>query len=396
MTIEKRALFLIICFFILASLLPRIEAALGVSPGKVDINYQPGVEKKIIFKILSDSNRKLEIFSEGEYTEYLKFDKTELSGAGQFEATFRMPENIEKPGKHQIIVGVRQKVDEELSPTGGATIGTSITIKAPIYIHVPFPGKYAEASLSSGDVNSGEPITFTLQIDNLGKEDISTQPQIEIYSLQSSGNNLTEILLFKPRQIKSQETIRLKKILNTSNYSPGLYKGIAIVDYGPETAKAESQFKLGNLLVKVISYTDTIIIGGMRNFKIWIESNWNNIAENVYADVSFLNNSQKEEVLTTFRTSPTTLLPWGKADLSGFFDSSNFSAGSYRANMSLVYMDHVSEKSGSVKFVKQYDLLMIGIIISLALLIVLVIVLSVKIYNLTHGKSKTRKNTRKK
>src|SRR3989338_9208463 len=351
----------LILFMLLA--LPGLsQAALGVSPGKIEINFEPNLEASYTFQAIGDDpSVELEIFTRGELGKYVSFDKKILAGGGVFTATLKLPEKIDKPGVHEIMIVVREKVNEA---TG---IGTAIAIQAPIYIHVPYPGKYAEIALSSHNVNVGEPVNLYLTIISRGKEDINALPEIEIFS----ENESVEKFPLEQAVVRSQESITLKKILNTSNYRPGSYTALAVVDYEAGMVKTTAEFKIGSLFVKIINSTSRINIGGIGKFQVWVESNWNSRIDSTYASI-FITKKENSIVLAGFKTPYTSLEQWGNGMLEGFFDTGNFTAGIYNANTTLFYVGNSSSSVASVEFASKESRF---IIISIAVVAILIIAL---------------------
>lgn len=369
---------------IIVLLLTKTSYALGASPARVDINFVPGLERSIVYNVFEDNpNKELEIYADGDLAEYIKFDKNKLIGSGSFIATLKLPEYIEKPGQHKTFIFIKEKIDEELV---GDFVGTSVTIGTLVIVHVPMPGKYLELSLSSHNVNVREPVNFILQITSYGTEDIKITPRIDITS-QDNPDKIIETLYLKEREIKSQQVIKLKKTLDTTDYNPGKYKAIAIVDYG-KMAKAESNFKIGELIINIVNYTDKIIIEKIKAFDIDIESGWNNHIDGAYAQVSILNNS---ESLASFKTSSTQLTPWERKTITGFFDTSNFTKGVYDTNITLIYYGKERGKSTSeivkVEFVEAIKPALI-VWISVAIVVLVLVVFLVKKYLLRNKKKK--------
>ncbi len=386
---KKRFYFLQIFFiFVLMIFLIEIISGLGVSPAKVEVNFKSGFEKIISYGVYgTDSEQELELYVAGDLTECVKLNKKKLVGGGVFTATLKLPDYIEKPGKHRILVGVKEKIDEELV----GAIGTSVTIQSVIDIYVPYPGKYLGVTLKSHNVNVGEPVNFELEIISGGKEDVNVIPKIEIVSQEKT----IETLYLSERLIKSQESIKLKKILDTSDYNPGNYKAIVIVDYG-KIAKAESEFRIGDLIVNMINYTDKIIIGGLRKFDIAIESGWNNKIDGAYAEVLIFNGDEK---IADFKTSSTILTPWETKTIEGFLDTTGFSQGVYDANITLLYYGKdVGRSSGEivkVEFVKPFNIVLLIISVTLGIAILMVVGFAIKKYLLKNGKKKHKKGNEK-
>ena len=218
--------------------------------------------------------------------------------------------------------------------------------------------------------STGEPVTFLLDLTSKGTETLTFTPIIEIFD--SKGAKV-ETLTFQQREIKSQEKLGLKKVLNKTNYNPGKYKAVAIVDYG-NIAKAESEFKIGTLDISILNYTQQVKIKGLQPFFIDVESTWNDNIDGVYAEVVFSNNTNK---ITSFKTETTALTPWENRTISGYFDTIDFQEGYYDANITLHYFGKErgssTNKVVKVLFVKDQHILLWIIVGSLGLLIIIVI-----------------------
>lgn len=379
-----RKRFLLIFLMIgIVLLLTKTSYALGASPARVDINFAPGLETSIVYNVFEDNpNKELEIYADGDFAEYITFDKEKLVGSGTFIATLKLPEYIEKPGQHKTFIFVKEKIEEEIV----GVVGTSVTIGTLVVVHVPLPGRYLELSLDSHNVNIGEPVDFMLQITSQGTEDINIIPRIDITS-QGNPDKIIETLYLKEREIKSQEVLKLKKTLDTTDYNPGKYKAIAIVDYG-KIAKAESDFKIGELIINIVNYTDKIIIEKIKPFNIDIESGWNDHIDGAYAQVFIFNNS---ESLVSFKTSSTQLTPWEKKTITGFFDTSDFTEGLYDTNITLIYYGKDRGRSTGeivkVEFIEKIKpVLIVCVIIGIIVLVVGVFI--VKKYLLRNKKKK--------
>jgi hypothetical protein len=374
---------LVFLFIFLIVMFVSFSSALLVTPGKKEYNFVPNLEDKITYYVTSvkSQNQEYKIYTdENAYlSEYIEISKDKIIGSDKFEVYLKLPSEIEKPGEHRIPVIVEEKIDEETAETG---IKTSITLKAIIEISVPYPGEYLEISLTSVDANIGEPVNFEIYMINKGKEPLNLIPYIEIYPRES--NEKIKTLNFEDRFLKSQQDMRLKKVLNTEDFNAGKYRALAIVEYGKgKTAKSQSDFKLGELFINIVSYTRQIIIGGLRKFDIEIESGWNDRIDGAYAEVSILDKSNKNN-LAFFKTSSTSLFPWENKTISGYFETDNFLEGFYDANITLIYYGGERGKSSSelveVEFIKNFPkiILIISIILVCLILIISAVILIIK------------------
>src|SRR4030042_2504269 len=106
-------------------------SALRITPAINELNFVPGLEAEITYIVDNVLNRTLEIFTDGDLAEYVKFDKNRLSESGAFTATIKLPDEIEIPGKKRTYIGIKEIVpDAELK--GG--VATAVTIKAVIVV----------------------------------------------------------------------------------------------------------------------------------------------------------------------------------------------------------------------------------------------------------------------
>ena len=366
---ERRVIKFIFAFVIFIFLI-NICSALSVGPAKVEYNFEPGLETLVTY-FVSHTNPDTEfgLYVAGDLAEFVTLDKDKLVGGGSFTVMIDLPLFIEKPGKHRILIGVKERISEEEEEVATTMIRTSVIIQAVIDIHVPYPGKYLEILLSSPNVNLGEPVDFKLEILSQGEEDVNVSPKIDILS----DDETIETLYFFNREIKSQERIELKKTLDTRGYNPGVYRALAIVDYG-RLAKSESRFNIGELIIHLVNYTKQVEIGGINSFDIEIESGWNNKIDGAYAEV-FISNSSVD--LFSFKTSSTSLEPWEKKTITGFFDTSNFTKGFYDANITFIYYGKDVGKSSSelvkIEFVKRENNFQMILLISVGVILLLVV-----------------------
>jgi len=338
-----------------------LDASLGLTPAKRSLNFEPGSKSVFEYRVNTDNPEKeLILYSKGNLSEYVSLNKEKLIGGGGFKATLSLPEKIEKPGRHRILIGVKEKIDKEL-----ATVGTSVAVQGVIYVHVPYPGRYIEINnFKAENANAGEPVRFSFELINRGKENLTIKPKIEVYSK----NKKEETLNFKTRKLETGKNIKLKKDLQTQDYNPGEYYANLIVDYGNKT-KEKTNFRLGTLKVDILNHTKSIKLEGVKRFDIKVESKWNNKIPNLYGIVTFYNESS---VISKIKTPSSTIEPWEKKQISGFLDTKKFNEEEYKANITLKYSGNSTEKMSNVTFIKEDSLFTNPWIISIISAIIIV------------------------
>lgn len=364
---KRGVIFLLVAVFLVFSFSSVL--ALGISPAFKEYNFDPGYEEEIHYTVLAPDGMDIEISAGGDLAEYVTLSKTEMKGSGKFSAKLKMAESVEVPGAHRIRIFVGQKVDPELA---SGFIGTRVVVVSTIDIYVPYPGRYLETSLKAHDVNVNEPVNFELDIISQGKEDVTIKPRIDIFS--QSGEQV-DSLYFNERVIRSQENVKLQKLLNTSKLNAGNYRAVSVVDYG-SIVQSEAEFRIGDLVVNILGHSTELYAGKLQKFDIGIASGWNNIIDGAYADVVFSNSSGRA---TSFKTSTTTLLPWQETNITGYVDTTELSPGQYNANITLIYFGREQGSSTSklvqVNILEPPSLLIWFIIGGAGIFIILILVL---------------------
>ncbi len=359
---KKEILVLLVISIFLLNL--QLVLSLGISPAIQYVDFQPGLELEYSFKVYAGSEQSIELYSEGEFSELVKFDKKELNGGGGFNIKIKLPQEIEIPGKHTLLIGAREKVDAE-----AGAIGTSVVVRAPIFIQVPYPGKYAEISLLIHNANVGEPIKFEVSVASMGKEPILATTNIEIYSEKKK----IETLDLGTKLIENQKSDKFIKFLNTSNYKPGDYNATAIVDYQAAIAKKSSGFRIGELFVDMTNYTNEIIKGGIKPFEINIESLWNDPIENVYGEIYIIKNNMS---IISFLTPSVSLSGWEKKTLNGYVNTDTLELGEYDLDININYEGKKTMNKGklTIKTKQKYRAYyIIGSILTVLIVLIILI-----------------------
>src|SRR3989338_4769737 len=162
---------------IFALMLAKDASALGISPGKKTIDFEPNLEKDITLTVFNGehSDFTAAIFTRGELGNYIELQEAKLKfssedGEKSFNYKIKLPEKIDKPGPHTAEIVVR-----EISESGEGkdiVIGALVAVVSQLEVKVPYPGKYVTANLDIVNAKPNEEVKFFLRVNNLGEEDI--------------------------------------------------------------------------------------------------------------------------------------------------------------------------------------------------------------------------------
>ena len=325
----------IICVFVLVSFSFSFACATsaGISPATFKEFFEPGDERSYTFRaFVSGENKHANISLNGDLAIYAQLESGLIKSGEEFTVTLNLPNELDKPGYHHLYVRV---VDAEV-PLSGTVAGIS-AIQADVRIFVPYPGKYAEASFEIENINNGEETEYILLVNNLGSEEISIEPLIEVYD--GEGQKLITSNL-DSKDIPTKNSYSFNGTLETSGFSPGEYFTSARIDYGEEIILNQS-FKIGEYVVEIVDYDYRFTQGKINPLNILVQNKWNNKIEEVFAQVVVTDDGV---VVGNTKTVSTNLEPWEIVNLTGYLDATNLESKRYLASISLNYANSSTYK----------------------------------------------------
>ena len=380
---------------ILALLLTTsLVSALGVSPGRVNVDYVPGgtFETTACFK--ASSTPIIRIDKSGflaDYIELLNVPKDGLidlrtsDGCVKYRVT--LPLEVDTPGVHLSDIGATEVPGE-----AGGNIVAIVRMSHIIQLNVPYPGKYLEItgySVPNTRVNESMPITVNVK--NKGNESINLITGV-ITFFNKDDSQVGQVALEPVSNFQPLETKEFKLKWDSKGLQAGNYQANLIIDYDGSKAAENKSFKLGTLEVLVNSYTNPVTYKGIQPFSVYLDSLWSEAIPDAKATVSVYNLSAGPEVKETFDTLPATLKPWEGAELKGYMDTQKIGLGTYDIIIDLAFGGHTKEYNGTVEIIEPpkpapvkkdwgkiifstTGLLVALVIVLLAILIIIIVVL---------------------
>ncbi len=328
----------------------------GISPGSYEIDFRSFLEKNFTFNFIFDEGVVSYVYVEGDLSEYVFLDKTEISGSEKVVATLKIPDNVEIYGLNKLIIGAKQKL--------GNSEGIKLISDARgiIKVFVPYPGKNVKVELNVPNGNVGERLKVGLKIINQGNESVLASPIVQIFKEESRVANLN----FKSVLIESLASSETYEMMNTSEMSSGVYGAVALIDYGGERfAREEDFFKLGEFFVDIIKCSKEINKTDLARFDFEVESFWNNEINDLYAEVSLGSK--------VFGSPIIHLKSWEKKNITIFVDSSEIKGKEVTALITLYYGGKTTSKIISLKLLNSQKNLYILLLVLLVILVLFII-----------------------
>ncbi len=328
-------------FLILIFLSSGAIAISGVSPGSYSVDFSPGLSREFVFSFVLD-NDVADLFVEGILAEYVSLDKKKISGSESVVASLKLPSQVDSPGVNNIKI------------VAGDVVGI-------IKVNVPYPKKWVALEMGVPNVNIGEDVNLNLKAFSLGEESVVVEPKIEIYK----DGKLIKTIEMGSEEVASGEFREFNFLLNSSNYLVGDYYAVAFVNYGDRVARVDNAFRIGELLVEILNYTDEVKAGQIARFEIEVESLWNNDIDDLYIEVSIIGFEN-----STFSTPNIGLESWQIKKIGGFLNTQGIGVEEVDAEITVYYMGEKISKIVKLKVELGFDYVYWGIVLVVFIVLV--------------------------
>ncbi len=366
-------------------LLTGQASAIGISPSRIILHYEPGLEETLSFTVYNGdaSPTNVRLYSHGELANMTLFDKDAMEMMSDSRDTFnvkiKLMQGEYEPGDHAVFIGAVEQAERQ---SGNRMSVAAVTgVESQVYVRVPYPGKYLSASVSTEDVIMGQPVIFKVIASSLGDENLDNVTAIiDVYDPQGAK---VISLASGSESIGPKESKELYAEWAPANASTGIYRATATVYYDGKTAAAETNFRLGDMILEIVDATAEMMGSSVVRFVIDVQSSWNDAIQGIYATINVTDAGGNAAGSTS--TAPTTISRWSKAQIEAFLKADNLNDGTYDALIMLHYNGKSSEKK--VQFEIEREKFRINPLYALITLLILVIIyLLVSKRGGTHGK----------
>ncbi len=311
-------------------------AALGISPGRVTLDFQPGMSTSITLKIVNNEHKDMSIalYPKGALKDYLKVEREKMNikksdNEVSVGYTISLPDKL-PPGTQTGEIVAREI--NSGSSGGGMTVGANLAVASQVRVLVPYPGKYATIRLTEMYVEKEDKVVFFVEVNSLGKEGFNGRVTIVIFD--SDNRKIAEVKTNSEMiegETKKELYAEWKKTAG-----PGVYKAFAVMHYNGKTAKASSSFLLGKFfLVPLDIYVNNFKLGEIAKFNILVE----NIANSKVRDAvsRMLLKDMKGESVADIKSQPESFKAREKKEMTAYWDTSGVDKGLYLGKLILSY-----------------------------------------------------------
>lgn len=319
----------------LIAIMPLVFA-LGVTPGRTTIIFEPNLEKNISFLILNsaESSIKVGLSSTGELGRHISFSEDSFSistgGEKQASALLRLPNEL-SPGVHKAQIIISEIFSERID--GETFVRASASVITEVNVVVPYPGKYAEADIYALASKDNKEVDFTIPIVNRGKLGIEkAKATIEIYDsskrkISSLSTNEISIATGERGEVFAKWE---------GDISPGEYSASATLIYDDKVLTLEKDFSVGSPMLEIeqIAIND-FTLGGIAKFEVMLANKWNEELRNTYSTIAVYDTNG--ELLDEFKSPLYDISPMEKNIIVSYWDTTGVKKGIYDAVLTIRY-----------------------------------------------------------
>lgn len=322
-------------FGILFLLLIHNVDAIGITPARITIYYEPNSVETIEFAIFNSEGYAYDANVQigGPLKEIINFPAQNITlepGASYpFSFTTTMPSEMEMPGDY-----INQIVAVELPPPqvedSGTLISSLTAIIGQLVIRVPYEGYYLSGRISATSVSVGKNAEFKIFLENLGDKEINNiVGTIQIYD---SDNKIVKTIRFNDslglNQIKESSLY-----WNTAGALAGEYRAELTLEYVGKTFETDTTFKLGDIIIEIVNFQKEIIAGKINKYSAELSSGWNNPINEAFIKLLV----QYGGETYVYKSEDFDLEPWEKKEVVMYVDATHMVEGKYPAEFSVYY-----------------------------------------------------------
>ena len=339
---------LLFVFGILLVFTLNLVSAIGVTPGRTTINFEPGLSREGSFSVINTEHKSMGVVLtvRGDLAEYItlsggytKFSSSEESKS--FAYSLNLPQKFNIPGKYEaeiVVIEVPEGGEEEGTSVGGTTAAAH-----QVHVYVPYPEKYVEAEINV--VESEGKINFVIPVINRGKLDVvSIKAIVDIYD-----GTETKIMSLETNTDFLNSLDRRELLAKwTPGVNPGRYRAVVSVRYDDEITSVLKDFNIGELFLEILEIgVKDFRLGEIAKFNALVENKWSSYLRDVYLNLWVYND--EGEVMADFKSPTYDINALAKSEMVAYWDTAGVHTGTYDGKMFLRYGEKSTEKNIQLK-----------------------------------------------
>lgn len=333
--------------------------AIGITPGKTTLNFEPGMQRDVSFSVVNTEHKDMSVVFtvRGNLADYLTLkqayeDFSSSDESKSFTYSVSLPSKFDKPGLYEAEV-VALELPKDIKEQG-AFVGATVAVATQLHVYVPYPNKYLEAELNI--MESEGKIIFLVPVTSRGKLDIvDAKAVIDIYT------KLNEKVATIETDTEAVNTLERKELVAEwePSVNPGKYLAVVTLLYDNEVLEIEKEFNIGEMMleIKELSVRD-FSLGEIAKFNALVENKWSDDLKEVYLNILVYNN--EGETMADFKSPNYDIGSLSKEEMVAYWDTAGIHEGTYDGKVMLKYGDKSTDRNIQLK-ISDYDIEISGI-----------------------------------
>jgi hypothetical protein len=337
---NKVLVILLIGIFMISSVF-----ALGVTPARTTLDFEPGLSRSVGFEILNSGNEDMKVVfsAQGELAEYISLDVDEASilaaeNSKSFSYNLNLPSEL-TPGLHTGEVFAMQLPSGPTSE--GSQILATLAVVTQVYVYVPYPGKYASSKMYVYNANQGEDVAFVFPVTSQGEFDLTAvRASVDIYNkLNEKVASFATDSIAVPSGTRKELAYKWKADVPIGDY---LAKASLIYDDG--TLNFEETFSVGSedLVLKEIN-VGGFSLGEIAKLEMLVENKWSEPISDAHVETKIMND--RGDIVSSFESATYDVEPLSKKVFVSYWDTAGVRVGTYETEVAVVYGEKSSVKA---------------------------------------------------
>jgi len=357
---------LVLSFVLIIVLLAVQASAMGITPGRTTLKYEPGAEQTIEFKIINSEKENFQAFIvvQGELNASIALSEVSFDmSAGEVEHTvsytFKSPPSLTPGTRSAEIVVVKLP---KKSGSGATFVGAAVGVVTQLNVLVPYPGKYADIDVNVIGPDGNGQVTFLIPVVSRGNLDlVDVRASVDIYT---SLNEKVDSVSTGRVSIASGQRNELVGMWDSKKFSSGAYKAIITVLYDEQAVKMEKVFGIGarTLELQQVEVND-FSLGDIAKFELLVENKWNQPITGAFAQMQVFDNDK--QVMADFNSANYDIPALSKALMVAFWDTKGVKEGTYDSSVYLKYGENSGQQDLKLKVsTNEINIIGLGYVIS--------------------------------
>jgi hypothetical protein len=348
-------------------------AALGLSPVKTIVDFEPGASSTHGFNLISTVNREMDLSFrvDGALKDYITLSQDTMhfeSGQSSQSLGFSLdlPNNL-PPGPQEGYIIIEEMPSQD---AGGSTLSATFQMYHRVIVSAPYPEKHAEAGLSVAA--SGEDISITTVVRNVGTMDISSlRVRFDVFD----GDELLDYYVADDEELKAGSEKEFIMLVEKGSARPGEYTINSTVDYDGNLIPLSKGMKIGKPYVEIMEYDQVFVSDQINRFDVAFMNKWNRPV----TAFAVIHISREGEKVSEIKTISFETPPWRKEIITAYLDARKIEPGEYDASLTAHYENMTSEKQFTINVLtlREYEerknlsnyIILIAIIAALAVIV---------------------------